>query len=383
MKTLLACLLALACLCAKAADVMLEFWADDGARVFIDDNSVIDDWRPTPETEPRSHRTANVSLTPGLHRIVVEYFQGESLPKNDADPAKLYWTVPSLNVPRQVIPAAHFFHSAADEQDVTPSTKKSKGGKTVSVQNNDGDTVNGMKAGLVAHYYKDPTEWGGNWKPNTEPTVSAKDWTFRQYAYSRVEPLINHLFVKRGWFSIRWVGYLQLVPGGSPDGSASDGTTANNGNGQGQGSKGNNGVGNGVDPAPPGNPPVNDGAGTGPGNPGNQGGTPSNSGGNGNSQGQGSKGNNGVGNGVDPAPPGNPPVNDGAGTGPGNPGNQGGTPSNSGGASNGQGQGSKGNNGVGNGVDPAPPGNPPVNDGAGTGPGNPGNKGGAKKQPAY
>jgi hypothetical protein len=32
----------------------------------------------------------------------------------------------------------------------------------------------------------------------------------------------------------------------------------------------------------------------------------------------------------------------------------------------------KGNNGVGNGVDPAPPGNPPVNDGPGTGPGDPG-----------
>jgi hypothetical protein len=33
----------------------------------------------------------------------------------------------------------------------------------------------------------------------------------------------------------------------------------------------------------------------------------------------------------------------------------------------------KGNNGVGNGVDPQPPGNPPVNDGPGTSPGNPGN----------
>ena len=37
----------------------------------------------------------------------------------------------------------------------------------------------------------------------------------------------------------------------------------------------------------------------------------------------------------------------------------------------------KGNNGVGNGLDPQPPGNPPINDGPGTGPGNPGNKGGA------
>ena len=39
----------------------------------------------------------------------------------------------------------------------------------------------------------------------------------------------------------------------------------------------------------------------------------------------------------------------------------------------------RGNNGVGNGEDPQPPGDPPINDGPGTGPGNPGNKGGAKK----
>lgn len=38
----------------------------------------------------------------------------------------------------------------------------------------------------------------------------------------------------------------------------------------------------------------------------------------------------------------------------------------------------KGNNGVGNGYDPQPPGNPPINDGPGTSPGDPGNKGGAK-----
>jgi hypothetical protein len=40
------------------------------------------------------------------------------------------------------------------------------------------------------------------------------------------------------------------------------------------------------------------------------------------------------------------------------------------------GGGPKGNNGLGNGPDPQPPGNPPVNDGDGTWPGNPGNKGG-------
>ena len=41
------------------------------------------------------------------------------------------------------------------------------------------------------------------------------------------------------------------------------------------------------------------------------------------------------------------------------------------------GQPPRGNNGVGNGRDPQPPGNPPVNDGANAGPGQPGNRGGA------
>lgn len=41
----------------------------------------------------------------------------------------------------------------------------------------------------------------------------------------------------------------------------------------------------------------------------------------------------------------------------------------------------KGNNGVGNGEDPQPPGNPPINDGPGTSPGNPGNQGGANGKP--
>lgn len=42
-------------------------------------------------------------------------------------------------------------------------------------------------------------------------------------------------------------------------------------------------------------------------------------------------------------------------------------------------RGPKGNNGVGNGFDPQPPGNPPVNDGGGTAPGHPGNRGGKKR----
>jgi hypothetical protein len=53
--------------------------------------------------------------------------------------------------------------------------------------------------------------------------------------------------------------------------------------------RGNNGVGNGNDPQPPGNPPVNDGVGTSPGGPGNNRGN----GGNGNNGFNGNNGNNG------------------------------------------------------------------------------------------
>ena len=37
-----------------------------------------------------------------------------------------------------------------------------------------------------------------------------------------------------------------------------------------------------------------------------------------------------------------------------------------------------GDNGVGDGIDPQPPGNPPINDGPGTGLGNPGRRGGGR-----
>ena len=85
-------------------------------------------------------------------------------------------------------------------------------------------------------------------------------------------------------------------------------------------------------------------------------------------------GNNGVGNGPDFQPP----VNNGPGTSPGNPRNRqsqswsGQTPHEREGKFKEIKE--KGNNGVGNGPDPQPPGNPKNNDGLGTSPGNPGNK---------
>jgi len=73
----------------------------------------------------------------------------------------------------------------------------------------------GNRNGLVAHYYKDPAHWDGNWEQGTKPQVPPSDWTFTNYHHSRVEPLINHLFIRRGWFSVRWTGSIDIPTKGA------------------------------------------------------------------------------------------------------------------------------------------------------------------------
>jgi hypothetical protein len=106
----------------RQATYVFTIWADDGCRLTIDGETVIDDWKPTSETSSASVRTRPVTLEPGKHTIVVDYFQGQNIrakegDKDDAvdpDPIKLYWECPELKIPRQIVPASRFLHSEED-----------------------------------------------------------------------------------------------------------------------------------------------------------------------------------------------------------------------------------------------------------------------------
>lgn len=94
---------------------LFEVWADDGCRLQVGDNVLINSWYACPENIDAAHRTGTATLTPGRHRIVLEYFQGQSLEDADSDPIKLYWSCAQLNIQRQIVPGERLSHQAADE----------------------------------------------------------------------------------------------------------------------------------------------------------------------------------------------------------------------------------------------------------------------------
>jgi hypothetical protein len=99
----------------EANTFLFEVWADDGCRLQIDDTVLVNSWYACPEDIDESHRTASATLTPGKHRIIVEYFQGQSLDEGDHDPIKLYWQCFKLNIAREVVPEGRLSHKEEDK----------------------------------------------------------------------------------------------------------------------------------------------------------------------------------------------------------------------------------------------------------------------------
>ena len=100
----------------KDAHYTFHILADDGCRLTVDGVVLINDWRPCWEDSPQAHRfSRSIKLSDGKHRIVVEYFQGQSLRQSDHDPIKLMWSSEERGIEKSsILPAAYLSHTADD-----------------------------------------------------------------------------------------------------------------------------------------------------------------------------------------------------------------------------------------------------------------------------
>ena len=95
----------------KAGEITFKSVTDDGARLYLDGNCVIDYWRlqshqtiGTPNDECTHEVTVN--LSEGYHTIKFEYFEWDG-GADDPDPCKLYWDdaiIPSSNLFTEIPP---------------------------------------------------------------------------------------------------------------------------------------------------------------------------------------------------------------------------------------------------------------------------------------
>jgi len=74
--------------------------SDDGARLWIDDKLIIDDWKPHTEEE----KSARISLEKGYHKIKIEYFEATIFAS-----MKLMWIIPGTEK-KKVISSSYLRH---------------------------------------------------------------------------------------------------------------------------------------------------------------------------------------------------------------------------------------------------------------------------------
>jgi hypothetical protein len=60
----------------EASSAVFQLNANDGGRVFLDGETLIDAWDKDPKTRRRGVGTAKIDLEAGVHHLRVEYFQG-------------------------------------------------------------------------------------------------------------------------------------------------------------------------------------------------------------------------------------------------------------------------------------------------------------------
>jgi hypothetical protein len=59
----------------QANPIVFQLNANDGGRVLIDGETVIDAWEKSPETRKRGFGSAEITLEPGVHHLRIEYFE--------------------------------------------------------------------------------------------------------------------------------------------------------------------------------------------------------------------------------------------------------------------------------------------------------------------
>ncbi|MBC7289447.1 MAG: hypothetical protein H5T86_15670, partial [Armatimonadetes bacterium] len=91
---------------SKAGSITFKTVTDDGVRLIIDGQTVIDFWRLQAHqtigtAQDECTHTATITLSAGYHPITFEYFEWEGGP-DDPDPCQLYWD-------GQIIPTQYLF----------------------------------------------------------------------------------------------------------------------------------------------------------------------------------------------------------------------------------------------------------------------------------